>query len=261
MGRVAVVEIRDRRDAYVVAELNKAGVLTVPESEAQKYADSGNKIIYVRSVLSDIGLDWAQGLVDGAHLFGKGISKDVKKVLDGKRIAYCNILQDETFIVKNAYLTAEGALAYVILNTDQSIKYMPVLVLGYGRVGKSVAKLLKDNYATTSVATDDPTEYAIASIFCDTVYTLQGFRSHIGEFAAVINTIPKKILEGDTLRQADKNCFLLDLASAPGGINFDDAADMGLRFMHALGVPGKVCPKTAGAYIKDVIIKCLDSKL
>ena len=261
MGRVAAVEIRDKRDAYIVAELKKEGFLCVAQDELPRYAKNGVQIIYVKSLLSEISLEFANNLIEGSVLFGRGVSDEVLAILEQKHITYYNILKDETFIVKNAYLTAEGALAYVILNTEGTIRQMPVLVLGYGRVGKSVTKLLKDNYSFVSVATDDPTEYAIASIFSDNVHTLQSFRPHIGEFCAIINTIPKMILEGDTLRHADKNCFLLDLASAPGGIDFDTAAEMGLRFMHALGVPGKVCPKTAGAYIKDIILKRLDNPL
>lgn len=258
MGRVAAVEIRDKRDGFIVAELNKAGIHTVGQGEIGGFAKDGYEIVYIRSLLSEITLDYAESLIDGSFLFGRGVSDDVKAALDKKRIRYFNILCDETFIVKNACLTAEGALAYVVLNTDDSIRGMPVLVLGYGRVGKSVTKLLKDNYASVSVATDDPTEYAIASIFADNVYKLSGYAKHVGEYKAIINTVPIQILEGDTLRNVDKNCFLLDLASAPGGIDFAAAAEMGLKFMHALGVPGKVCPHTAGVYIKDIILNHLE---
>jgi dipicolinate synthase subunit A len=257
MGGVAAVEIRDKRDKYIVEGLEKAGFAVVGLDTLTQLNAITERLIVVRSLLSDITEDFAAGVPEGAWLFGRGINDKVKEMCRARNITYRNILENETFIVKNAYLTAEGALAYVILNTESTIRQMPVLVMGYGRVGKSVTKLLKDNYSIVSVATDDPTEYAIASIFSDNVYTLEGGKEHISEFSAVINTVPKLILEEDTLRHADQSCFFLDLASAPGGIDPGAAVALGLKFLHAQGVPGKVCPKTAGMYIKDVILMCL----
>jgi len=261
MANVAAVEIKDRRDGFIVEGLEKAGIKVVGLDALADFSGEADGLVVVRSLLAEISEDFVLSVPEGAWLFGRGVTDKVKALCALRNIRYCNILENETFIVKNAYLTAEGALAHVILNTESTIRQMPVLVLGYGRVGKSVTKLLKDNYSFVSVATDDPTEYAIASIFSDNVYTLEGGKGHLAEFSAVINTVPKMILEGDTLRRADKSCFFLDLASAPGGIDFEAAATLGLKCMHAQGVPGKVCPRTAGMYIKDVILKHLDQQL
>lgn len=254
MADIAAVEIRDKRDGFIVEGLEKAGFTVVGLDALAGYQEDGGRLIVVRSLLTDITEEFVASVPRGAKLFGRGVSDAVKELCAARDITYYNILENETFIVKNAYLTAEGALAYVILNTESSIRQMPVLVLGYGRVGKSVTKLLKDNYSIVSVATDDPVEYAIASIFSDNVYSLEGGKERLAEFSAVINTVPKRIIEEDTLRHANTSCFFLDLASAPGGIDFLAAAELGLKCMHAQGVPGKVCPRTAGTYIKDVII-------
>jgi|AGTN01.3.fsa_nt_gi hypothetical protein len=252
---VAVVEIKDRRDGYIAEALGKEGLAVTEPGKENERGDA--EIIYVKSILSEVTAEEATGFKSGTVLFSRGISESVKAIVDAKSIRHVDILKDETFIVKNAYLTAEGALAYIILNTDSTIRQMPILLLGYGRVGKSVNKLLKDNYSFVTVATDDRSEFALATIFSDAAYDLVDFKAHVGEFAVIINTIPKLILEGDTLKDVRKDAFILDLASKPGGVDFEAAEALGLNVMHALGVPGKVAPKTAGGYIKDVIIKNL----
>lgn len=255
--KAVCVEIVDKRDSYICESLIKEGFVSFCLGEEQNY--QGYEKVYVRSLLTEVTKDLALGFEDNSTLFSRGISDEVKKILENKNIKYYNLLDDETFIVKNAYITAEGALAYIITNTDMSISRMPVLVLGYGRVGKSVTKILKDNYANVSVATDDPNEFAIASILSDDVLTLNSFKAKLKNFSAIINTVPKLILEGETLKLISKDCFILDLASKPGGIDFNAAEKLNLKVMHALGVPGKVAPLSAGLYIKDIIMKRLSN--
>ena len=50
-----------------------------------------------------------------------------------------------------------------------------------------------------------------------------------------------------------KNALLIDLASAPGGVDYDEAEKMGIKTIHALSLPGKVAPVTAGDIIKKTI--------
>lgn len=255
MDKAVNVEKKDKRDFYLAEALIKEGLGTFEIGEEDKYADK--EFIYVRSIVSEVSEDFARNMKEGAVLFSRGVNEEVKTILSKKNIVYYNLLDDETFIVKNAYITAEGALGHIIFNTETTIRQMPVLVLGYGRVGKSVTKLLRDNYSVVSVATDDPAEYAIASLFSDDVLTLSNFKNKLKNFSVVINTIPKLILEGETLSLINKDCFILDLASKPGGVDYETAEKLNLKVLHALGVPGKVAPKTAGLYIKDIIMRKL----
>lgn len=255
MARAVCVEINDKRDYYLAEALKKEGFELFSMGEEEKFLSSQK--IYVRSLLTEVTLELAKNFEENSILFSRTLSDDVKGVLKGKNITFYNLLEDETFIVKNAYLTAEGALGYVIFNTETSLKQLPILILGYGRVGKSLTKIFKDNYSFVAVATDDETEFSIASILADEVYTLSDYKEKLGAFSVIINTIPKKILQGDILTLIGKDCFILDLASKPGGIDFIEADRLNLKYLHALGVPGKVAPKTAGLYIKDIIMKVL----
>jgi dipicolinate synthase subunit A len=250
---IYIIDISEIRGKYMLQEFKREGY----EAYAMGEAHRSGKRVYVFSMSKEIDLQQAEDIAEGSIVFARLIDNDAKMLFFERNITFMNYFDDEAFVVKNAYLTAEGALSYIIQNTHTSIKHMSVLVLGYGRVGKSAAKLLKDNYAAVSVATDDNTEYALASIFADKALTLSEFTANISQYETIVNTIPQVILKGDILKLIDKDCFLLDLASKPGGIDFAAAERLGLKFMHALGIPGKTSPKTAAVFIKESILKRL----
>lgn len=255
MNKAVYVELKDKRYEYVLQMLQEEGFANFALGEEALYSDCQK--IYVMSLLFEVKPELALQLEDNSYLFCNTLSVEVAKIIEDKKITHINMLNDETFLFKNAYVTAEGALSYIIMNTPTTLHSMPVLVLGYGRVGKSVVKMLRDNYASVSVATDDPDEAAQASICAVKVYSIEEITKKISGYAAIVNTIPKLLLKGERIELVNKDCFILDLASSPGGVDFDYAKRMGINCMHALGVPGKVAPKTAGSYIKDVIMKGL----
>lgn len=250
-----IVDISEIRGTFVKSFLIEEGCEVYSLEEELYFQDK--KKVYVFSLAMDLDLNKVKNLDKYSYVFGRTTHSSILEYFKTKNIKFLSYFDDEAFVVKNAYLTAEGALAYVIQNTNITIKQMPVLVLGYGRLGKSVAKLLKDNYAIVDVATDDNTEYALASIYADKVFTLSEYQHSLGEYKVVVNTIPQQILKGEVLKLLDKDCFVMDLASKPGGVNFQEADILGIKYMHALGIPGKTSPKTAGQFIAESILKRL----
>lgn len=254
MKRAVFVELMDKRYQYVLELLKDEGFLSFALGEEELYPDYQK--IYVMSLLFEVNVTLARELESNSYLFCNTLSDEVAKIIAEKNITHINMLKDELFLFKNAYLTSECALHYIIENTASSLIDMPVLVLGYGRVGKSMVKILNSLGAKVDVVTDDVKEGAEVAIFAE-VYDTKNFEGKVEKYTAIINTIPKLIIKGETIKQINKDCFLLDLASLPGGIDFEQAKKQGIKCIHALGVPGKLAPKTAGKYIKDVIMKGL----
>ncbi|MEG2939200.1 MAG: dipicolinate synthase subunit DpsA, partial [Oscillospiraceae bacterium] len=56
------------------------------------------------------------------------------------------------------------------------------------------------------------------------------------------------------------DCFVLDLASAPGGTDFEYAKRNGFDTELALSLPGRVAPKTAGGIIKDTVLNMIEER-
>ena len=53
---------------------------------------------------------------------------------------------------------------------------------------------------------------------------------------------------------------MIDLASKPGGVDFEAAKRLGVRVIWALSLPGKVAPITAGEIIKDTVLNILKER-
>ena len=82
---------------------------------------------------------------------------------------------------------------------------------------------------------------------------LDNLKEHIHEFDIIFNTIPSLILDDEILTKVKKDALIIDLASKPGGIDFEYANKNGYNVIHALGLPGKVAPVTSAKYIKEII--------
>jgi dipicolinate synthase subunit A len=63
----------------------------------------------------------------------------------------------------------------------------------------------------------------------------------------IFNTIPVTVLSRDVLEGVPREAFILDLASTPGGTDFDAAEELGIDAVLAPGLGGRA-PKTAGRY-------------
>jgi dipicolinate synthase subunit A len=62
----------------------------------------------------------------------------------------------------------------------------------------------------------------------------------------VFNTIPALVLTRELLQKMPQEALIIDIASSPGGVDFQGAADLGIKAILAAGLPGKAAPVTAG---------------
>ena len=54
--------------------------------------------------------------------------------------------------------------------------------------------------------------------------------------------------------------LIIDLASLPGGTDFAAAEELGLHAEHALALPGRCAPQTAGALIAQTVLTILEER-
>lgn len=135
-----------------------------------------------------------------------------------------------------------------------------VLVTGYGRISKVMIKALKGLGADVCITARKVSDLEWAKIYgCDCVH-IDDMASRLSEFDIVFNTIPVVIFDKSKLSLLKKSCLVIDLASKPGGIDFDGASNLGVKVIWALSVPGKVAPVTAGKIIADTILYILSER-
>lgn len=167
--------------------------------------------------------------------------------------------QREDFLIPNALLTAEGAVSIALKEYGKSIFSSRCLVVGFGRIGKILAKLLKNMGAKVTVSARSVKDISLAKI--------SGFETtnvskidEKAEFDLIFNTVPALVLDAAALSFLSSARMIIDLASAPGGTDKFAAEELGIKLIPALGIPGKCFPEAAGEIIADVIYKMIEEE-
>ncbi|MBO4422954.1 MAG: dipicolinate synthase subunit DpsA [Clostridia bacterium] len=175
-------------------------------------------------------------------------------------ITVTDYMKDEELTVKNAVTTAEGALELALRELPVTLHNKPVLVLGYGRVGKAVSSLFKAVGCNVTVCARRGDALAWADAAGCRTAKMKDICRAVPDKSVIINTVPELILDKIVLSFADEQTLILDLASHPGGVDFEAAARLGIRTVHALSLPGKTAPVTAGEDIADAVVSILSKR-
>ncbi len=192
-------------------------------------------------------------------LLGGSISANTREILDNNNTKYFDYNKDEGFQIKNAIATAEGALAIIINETDNTIYKSNIMVLGYGRIGKVLCNYLKALGANVYVEARKEADLNWIDVNKLIPVKISELENYLSNMDIIINTIPSLILDEKKLYYIQNDTFILDLASKPGGVDFDYCTSNGIKAIHALGLPGKVAYKTSSEIIFDTIRKLLNT--
>jgi dipicolinate synthase subunit A len=165
----------------------------------------------------------------------------------------------EEFAVMNAIATAEGAVQIAMEETERTLSSQNILILGMGRIAKVLIKQLSGFTSNITAAARKPHDIAWANIMCKGL-SLKECYHHLGEYDLIYNTVPSMILNESRIARLGKNALIIDLASKPGGTDFEAASAAGIKAIHALSIPGRVAPVTAGAVIAETIENILTER-
>ena len=193
------------------------------------------------------------------QLFIAGRISDKIIHLAGAYNVYCtDILEREEMAVLNAIPTAEGAIQIAMEEMPITLHDCKALILGFGRIGKILAKMLQGIGVKVFVEARKYSDIAwIKSYSYKPVY-INELGDYIGQMDVVFNTIPHIILDANMLGKLKNDCLIIDLASKPGGVDFERARGMGVKVIWALSLPGKVAPITAAKFIKETVYNILE---
>lgn len=229
--------------------LNKSSILIgpIPFSKDKKNIFSCNKkdIISINEILE---------LLNSDHILIAGsIPKIASNYCDDNSIKCIDLIQNENIAILNAIATAEGTIMKAISSSDINLHSSKCLIIGYGRCGKILANKLKalDAIVNISARSDEALAYAYSFGF-KTIPMNDAFQE-IHEYDFIFNTVPALILDKDALDRIKHNCTIIDIASSPGGVDFDYANKIKLNTKLCLGLPGKVAPKTSAKIIVNEI--------
>ena len=157
----------------------------------------------------------------------------------------------EEYQIANARLTAEGAVA--LLRPETGLSGAHVLLLGYGRIARLLARELQKAGALVTAAARSGEQRAWAEAEGIEALPLDALSGALDRFDVIIGTIPAPVLTEPLLALVRKDALLLELASAPGGIDAAAAHERGLRYIRAPGLPAKYAPERAAVILRDAV--------
>lgn len=197
-------------------------------------------------------------LAGGVPIMGGKFSQPVKELAGEMGVILFDYFESETLQQKNALPTAEGAVSVLMREVPRTVSGLSIGVTGYGRVARALIRLLLAMGARVTVAARKPTDLLAArAVGCEALaITGEGSLQALGAGKAVVfNTVPHWIFTEEVLRKMDRRTLVIDLASAPGGVDGEAAAANGIRVIWALSLPGKYAPQTAGEIIAQTVLE------
>ena len=189
-------------------------------------------------------------------LVGGQVSELMHKEVESRGMHIHDYFEREELMVQNAVPTSEGAIQLAMEELPVTISGAQCLITGYGRIGRVLSRLLIALGAHVTVAARKFADLSWAEAQgCASIELHQ--LANAGDFDVIFNTVPTLLFDRAVLAGLNRNTLLIDLASRPGGVDFNTAAEMQIKTIWALSLPGRVAPKSAGAIIKNTILNMI----
>ena len=166
---------------------------------------------------------------------------EVYNMTNDEYVEIIDIMKREELAVLNTVSTAEGTIEIAIANTNRIIHGSRVLILGFGRIGKVLARKMAGLSAKVTCAARKDEDLAWIRAYGHNETNINTIGENLKDFDIIINTVPHLILNKERLQYVREDCLLIDLASNPGGIDKKEAKERNLKLIWALALPRKSC--------------------
>lgn len=181
----------------------------------------------------------------------------LKQMCERNDVKLVELFERDDVAIYNSIPTAEGALMMAIENTDITIHSSRAIVLGLGRTGLTLARMLKGMGAHVKVGVRKSEHYARAEEMGLGPFDMKDLSEHVSEVDLLFNTVPAMIVTAKMIAGMPHHAVIIDLASKPGGTDFRFAEKRGIKALLAPGLPGIVAPKTAGRILANCLAQLL----
>lgn len=202
-----------------------------------------DKVIFLQDIL----------LYRPKTVFGGIIRPEFKRELENAGIEAFDYYESEALTVKNAVLTAEAAVAIAVNCTDRSIFGSKSLVLGYGRIGRQLARYLKAMGSEVTATSRNDGVLALIEADGITAKKTEKAAEACYEFDYIFNTAPTPLLDRNFFEKCSPTAFVEDLAT-DSGLDLAAAHEFNINAAVYGGLPGKHSPVSAARFIAEEIL-------
>ena len=234
----------DKRMDYIAEYIYNVGYEISRDIEA---VNSGSIIVLPPPVNEKVTIDLIPYLSEGQTLYGGILSNRMVHECGLRNIKAFDYLKVDSLTEKNAELTARGIIKEALANSAV-IENSNCLLTGYGFCGKAIARELAEYNASVDIMVR---RYGYIP--------MNGYdKVCMEKYSYVFNTVPALVLDDRLLSRLSHNVMIFDIASAPGGCDFEYCRENNMFAILSLGIPGKEYPMEAGRIIADVILHDLN---
>ncbi len=230
---------------------DKPDVIVLP------YVTLKDGLINCQLASKSIRLHDVYGLIkSGTIIFAGGLPNTAVKEIESLGATVFDWFSDEELTHKNAFLTAEGAAQIIVGRSRKAVSGSKILVIGWGRVAKACAGLFKAMGAEVAAAARK--ESAREEIKANG-FECADFISSVSVSVAdvIVNTVPANVIGRKELESMRDDCWILELASKPYGVDFSLAGSVGREVVLGAGLPGKYTPESCGRFMAESVINQL----
>ncbi len=192
-------------------------------------------------------------------IFGGCIPDSFRNKASDRGILCHDYMTAESFLWNNAILTAESMIGEAILRSPDRISYADCLVVGYGHCGQALVSLLKAFSCRITVCDNSKVALAQALLHTADTITPELLPDCLPHVSYIFNTAPCLTFDRELLKLLPTDTLILDLASAPGGVDYDSAQYLGKQAFLLPGLPGKYAPRASARLMYQYIFENLQS--
>lgn len=213
---------------------------------------------FIFSILSDSAIPISEiikELGEGQTIYGGCFDENFKNKCQEKGIETVDFMDDDTFELQNSIATAEGTITEAIIHSHINLHKSKCLVLGYGKCSNSICSRLKSLNVFVTVCARNKVAQIKAFEAGHKYIGFNELSKYIGDYDFIFNTVPSLVLTKNILSKVKKDVTIIDIASKPGGTDFDACKSLMINAHLCLGLPGKYSPKTSAKIIYDSIVQ------
>lgn len=216
------------------------------------------KTIFSNDTECDLSIENFLSELNSFHqVFGGSFSKGIRDELKMRNVPFYDFMQMESVSIANAIATAEGSIVEAITRSPINLHGSECLVLGFGRCAKILADKLKGLNASVTIGARNEEALAYADAYGYHALPISMLSKGLDNFQFIFNSIPSMILDESLLSHVKKDVTIIDIASSPGGTNFDYCKQMKINASLCLGLPGKYAAKTSAEILNSAILNII----
>lgn len=251
----------DRRQKYLGEYLINNGyhiilAQTTPDLEITGCLETKEKKLVLLPVpVSPELLSQLKPHLTSQHIvLGGNIPNDFTAFCKKKEIICIDYIKFPAVAIENAVATAEGAISQAICTSDINLHKSNVLVIGFGKCGEILADKLAGLKCHVFVSTRDKLAQARAKSYGYSLFSDSKYKN----IDIIFNTAPALVINPQVIDQLRQDTIIIDIASKPGGTDFNYCIKKGIIAKHCPGLPGIYSPKTSAKIIYNQIKDLLE---